>query len=384
MEPIRDLDAGTLRRVDWRELIPATLLLRALTLSVRWLPILGGALFCVSIPLLWNTEPLPIDAQSLNVKIAAGFSDVCGTLDGPCVESIIHAVTGFRSRICAPPADTNYVGKIPALFVFFFFALFFSLMTARAAAVRLASTERAGIAGSFRFALSHYKSALLGVLLPIFLATLCLLPVWLLSLAPSSVYFSLFPVELFCAFLATLLILGLIFGHPLIIAAVATDRCDGFDAFSRAFSYLFGRPFHFLFYLAVTVLLSAVGIAVVGFIVRMTVALTAWVGIPNVQLSGDSPIWLWGMFWFFLMIFMTPVGFLFIFKYHAFTAIYLMLRRSVDDVAFDIFAAADEQKPHRLPPILADAEGAPVMADDAAAVSSEKSGAESTGSEHRR
>lgn len=351
MEPIRDLDAGTLRRIDWRELFPATLLLKALSVSLRFLPIFGASFFVAAVLAIACSGP----SSALDRIIAQEVSDSIYFVANSAV-TIIDASCSLSPNLFA------FVPTWPRMVLIGLIGLFFALMISRAAAVRIASTERAGCVGSFRFALKHYKSVLLAMALPLIFAALCLLPAWGISLLPRSLAQMLTPITLFCAFLATMLLLGVFLSFPMMIAAVATDRCDGFDAFSRAFSYLFRRPIHFLFYLTLGLALGLVGWILVKFIVGFVLMIVEFFGSSLVVLDGTFA-GNWQLFWLFLLKVAVPLAFIFVFKYTAYTALYLILRRSVDDVAFDIFAAGDDQKPHKLPPILADAEGAPVMAE---------------------
>lgn len=50
------------------------------------------------------------------------------------------------------------------------------------------------------------------------------------------------------AFLITLLLAGLLFGFNMISSAIGVDRVDSFDAISRAYSYILGRPWQTLLY----------------------------------------------------------------------------------------------------------------------------------------
>jgi hypothetical protein len=53
---------------------------------------------------------------------------------------------------------------------------------------------------------------------------------------------------LVAAFLITLLLAGLLFGFNMISSAIGVDKVDSFDAISRAYSYILGRPWQTLLY----------------------------------------------------------------------------------------------------------------------------------------
>jgi hypothetical protein len=53
---------------------------------------------------------------------------------------------------------------------------------------------------------------------------------------------------LVAAFLITLLLAGLVFGFNMISSAIGVDKVDSFDAISRSYSYVLGRPWQALLY----------------------------------------------------------------------------------------------------------------------------------------
>jgi hypothetical protein len=61
---------------------------------------------------------------------------------------------------------------------------------------------------------------------------------------------------------AAWLVVGTLLGWPLMWGALSADReGDAFDAFSRSFSYVYGRPLHYLFYVIVATILGTLGYA---------------------------------------------------------------------------------------------------------------------------
>ena len=61
----------------------------------------------------------------------------------------------------------------------------------------------------------------------------------------------LWPLVLVAGLLMTLLLLGLLFGWPLMWATISAEGTDSFDALSRSYAYVFQRPLHYLFYVVV-------------------------------------------------------------------------------------------------------------------------------------
>ena len=57
-----------------------------------------------------------------------------------------------------------------------------------------------------------------------------------------------------CSIVMAVLLVGLLFGWPLMIASVSAEEQDGFDAMSKAYAYLFARPLSYLFYVIVALI----------------------------------------------------------------------------------------------------------------------------------
>ena len=360
MRGIRDLDEGTIRRIDWRELLPGTLILRGLTFSLRLSPILFGA-FSVLMMLL-VTENLPLGSFA-----ATGAEEAVGDFFRAAETSFSASSPQGRPtfpfgaiwEVAAPIWEASYeqtpiLWERPGRTVSFLFIAslwtgFFGLALARSAAVRIASTERSGCCASVRFACRKFPSVVLAAGIALCGIALCELPGLLTArFLPQSIYFALTPIFLFLSLLAALLAAGLFFGFPLMIAAVAADRCDGFDAFSRTFSYVFQRPIHFLFYVVCAVLLAAVGFQIVS---ALAFLVEQFFPTPDsLQVSGGSPCGEWYYFWRFLLT-IAPLGFLWSAMLSFGVAIYFILRRSVDGTPFDTFSPNVNQPPRSLSPL---------------------------------
>ena len=77
-----------------------------------------------------------------------------------------------------------------------------------------------------------------------------------------------------------LLLLGVLFGWPLMWATISAEGTDSFDALSRSYAYTFQRPLHYLFYAIVA-----------GFI--------GWLGWLLVQNFAAGVVWMgyWAAGW---------------------------------------------------------------------------------------
>lgn len=347
---ITDIDEGTIRRIDWQELLPVSMLVRVFSMALSPVAIcLSAMVFSLYyLTALWpNSSPSELTLRLPPSPI-------------PNFQSLnFNPITWFEqfARI-QPPGHIN----VPIACCFALVFIFLWLVFARSLAVRLASTQRSSFFQSLAFAARKFQSVILALLLPGIVIGLCWFALelslrmevcgWFLKL----INHVMFPLFLGIACLKTFLILLTICAFPLVIAAVATEASDGFDAFSRAVSYLTQRPLHYIFYILVALLFCTVGTRIFTFALGLIFndyVRSFWYGS-----SGDLSLWMtfWQVFFASLI-----TGYVFYFTICASTAIYFMLRRSVDGTPMDHFHSMDSRRPSRkLQPILRDAQGAPV------------------------
>jgi hypothetical protein len=156
---------------------------------------------------------------------------------------------------------------------------------------------------------------------------------------------------------AAWLMVGLLFGWPLMIAAVGAKRDgDALQAFSEAFSYVYGKPLHYFFYAVVATCLGALALTVVqlfaGFAVEFGFWATSWgagaddiaklrgqlaayeLGQPiDAPVSQRSGVWLIGLVLALVNVVVTAAVFSYFFVASA--GIFLLLRLAVDDKEMD-------------------------------------------------
>ncbi|MBO7724869.1 MAG: hypothetical protein J6S40_00220 [Thermoguttaceae bacterium] len=325
MKTIEDLDQGTIRRIDWQELVPGVLFFRALTQAFRVGPIAVGTILVLLLMVLTGRSPATAD----------------------------FSVLLFKSLVCP---FCCHAGPVTLGFVAFALAAaFLWLFLARRGAMRLVTTERVSLGKGLKFARSRYVSLLLAISIPL-LGLLA--AVALIGTAERSFWFFTHgtPILLGIVWLLLLIGVGFLIGLPMLAAAVAVDNCDGFDAFSRVFAYIFQRPFHTLFYLAVAVLFGAVGFFILkGGVFALVKVVDAFnlSGSDTDVLISDN---LWSLSWWAATA-MIPHGFVFGYTCYAGVALYLLLRKTLDGIAFDVIHSDSTEPIHRLRPILQESEG---------------------------
>lgn len=96
----------------------------------------------------------------------------------------------------------------------------------------------------------------------------------------------LLPLALLSGFIMTLICVGTVTGLPLFAPAVAAEGTDSFDAVSRGFSYVYSRPWHYVWYQLVS---SVYGYVCIGFVILFAIAmchLGITAGAEGFELSG--------------------------------------------------------------------------------------------------
>jgi hypothetical protein len=141
----------------------------------------------------------------------------------------------------------------------------------RRAVVELATESPSGLRESAEFAWSRVGGYFLAPLYPLVGILALTLPiavlglfVWI-SLGLGSVLAGILWIFVAVAGLAAMwLLVGLIFGWPLMWPAISAERDgDAFEAFQRSYSYVYSKPLHYFFYFVLAALFGALCWAVV-------------------------------------------------------------------------------------------------------------------------
>lgn len=255
---------------------------------------------------------------------------------------------------------------------------FFGGAITRIAAVEVARNEKIGILEATNYArqrLLAYFSAPLFPLLFVFLLVIFSALFGIPFLIPfvGDMWAGLLwwiPLLLGLGMACTLL--GLAVGWPLMAPTISAEGADSWEAVSRSFSYVYTRPWHYLWYTLVGTIYGAIAVFFVGFMGSFLVYLASW-GVkqtPFISLLGRLPNFLFiyaptsfdwrklllsgvadsdvasglafynkvgaGMvsFWLYLL-FLMMIGFGYSFFWSMSTIIYLLMRRHVDSAELD-------------------------------------------------
>jgi len=241
----------------------------------------------------------------------------------------------------------------------------------RLSALEMAGIERAPLKDVFIFAFRRLGSFVKTPLMP-FAILLCLgLILTLVGVAGAIPWVgpiivgALFFLFLAVAFVLMLLVLGILGGFHLLYPAVAVEGADAFDAMSRAFAYVYSRPWRLLWYSLMALIYGAITLLFVSFAVYIILMLThtfagwginffgtrygAYSGFSEINTLWPSPVFLnlaaapnwWAMSWgeylgslllhFWMYLLITGIGaYVISYYFSSHTIIYLLLRRSVD------------------------------------------------------
>jgi hypothetical protein len=227
---------------------------------------------------------------------------------------------------------------------------------ARLAVLEAAAGERRGVITGLRFAGSKLGALTLAPLIPVagvaFLVGVAALFGLLYRPAGpgfAAVAGALGFVPLLLGLVLMWLLIGLAAGWPLMVAGVAAEAEDSFDALSRAFSYVFQRPVLLAGLAALAWAVGTAGVLVVAGLARLLLHLTAWAlafGAPDAKVAalfGTSGVPSDGVphVWTGL-VGLLAYSFAYAYAWSAAAQIYLLVRHDVDGTPIEDVAARPE------------------------------------------
>jgi hypothetical protein len=159
----------------------------------------------------------------------------------------------------------------------------------RITAMQFAKKENPGLTASLKYSISRFKDYFTAPLIPIAIILAVMLCLFLFSLLGNIpwvgellIALSL-PLLLLAGAVIVVMLIGAFAGFNLMYPAVSYDGSDGFDAISRAFSYVFSRPWRMLFY--------SLTAAIYGGICYLFVRFFAFLLMESTRIGLRSGIW---------------------------------------------------------------------------------------------
>ena len=311
-------------------------------------------------------ERLIVSATDLNFglgDLASGRGAQSGGVIGALAAMVVH-IPGWLYA-----THTGFM----IVYLLYAFALttLFGAAISRVAAMDACKDTHISAFEALGFAFRHWSQVMLAILLPIGIVIVIRLVLALAGLIFFNVMgldiigAALYGLMLLLGFVAALFLIGFTLGVNLLAPAVAIEAADAFDAVSRAYNYVVGRIWQYLFYTAVVIVYGAVAYLLVGLVVFSTIwltrgALSIWSGGEVAdgvtRLDAVMPQPTWGsllaeadwdqldrtgtvtaaliMVWNRLLIAVLP-AFAVSYYFNVQTWVYLLLRRSADLVEFD-------------------------------------------------
>jgi len=294
-------DRGVLRGISWRDFCPWLLLFRAFAPAIGLRPLLLASVAVVAVSAGWRASEYayrglagqwPKDDAEFKAAIeplerwpghrsadyfdedASATASWCPYITMQPREPILHVWHSISNPVRNLFDGNLGIEKIAyysvgSLWTLLVWALFGGAIT-RCAAVQLAREERVGLTESVKFAQGKLGSYFGAAVLPLVGVCLVALPIillaWLMWLLGGVGVWGgglLWGFVLLGTFIMAVLLLGLLFGWPLMWTTISSEGSDAFDALSRSYAYTFQRPLHYAFYAVVAVFIGALGCAVV-------------------------------------------------------------------------------------------------------------------------
>lgn len=354
--PTQDSGIVEVRKIVWRDVLPELMLGRCFGIAFQFRAMFLG---WIGLTLTWFGW--------LILYRSLGEPALC-----PCSETALQALQ--QGEKCHWSAATLTLYVLDGVWFAIVWSFFGGLLT-RSAAIQFTTWRRDRFSLTHRFVVKKFRSYLGTAILPLLAVTataaIVALNGWITDCvacwsegAAWTLRIAFGWLTLLFGFLGSLFLVGTVFGFPLMIAAVSTEGTDTFDGVARGFHFLMRRPLRALTDLVLSLIPGVIGGAIVIVFFRTMLFFTAsFLGIP---LSGGESIgaltiliphpWL-------LLIPALMVGYVASYFWTAATAIYLLLRKNLDNTPLDVVLEEEEDATpaKKLPIIRTDTAGAPVM-----------------------
>lgn len=258
----------------------------------------------------------------------------------------------------------------------------------RMAAVQFARDQQASLWSALKFSSRRFLDYVSAPLLPLgavlLLGGLCALGS-LMGRIPGIGEFLVglgWGIGLLLSFLMALVLIGIGAGWPLMFATISVEASDGFDGLSRAYNYVFERPWLYLWSIIVAMCYGSLVIFFVWFVGEFVIHLSGWGaawslgsditgsllrGTPQLFRNshapgGDAPPSLTAFSWgsrlvtvWLCGVAVLVLGFVYSYFWTSITTIYFILRHSADGNDFDEVHLDEAAEPDHLLPLVGEA-----------------------------
>lgn len=282
----------TVHEVHWRDALPWWILFRAAGLafspSVILLAALGGLAtwagwsLCDSLGLAAASDL----ARDASADTALTVPSVRALPNARQVLAMTPPPISDAARLAAAPFDPaatlgDAASSAVRLAWFVLVWSVFGTAITRHAALKLVGEEPPGLVGGLRYGAAMWPAGFNAVAFVVLGIVALSIPGAILGLVMRAdwglaVAGILWPLVLAGALVLAILVIGLMAGWPLMLAAIGVERGDSFQAISTAFSYLYQRPLHYAFYAVVAAVVFVPALFAAGIFADATTSLALW------------------------------------------------------------------------------------------------------------
>ncbi|HMO16146.1 MAG TPA: hypothetical protein PKD64_06815 [Pirellulaceae bacterium] len=309
--------SATKEPFDWHNAMPWLIIFRALSAASRPTVVILALLGCLFSPLgYWIGEYLfigesvreaadynPVEFQLYRSPYRKVFPETPGSSAG--IVFLGYRLLGldliYQQHIDGP---IRLMGRDIGIrrFTYHLFGWIWSITVwvfvatciSRIAAMKLAKNEMISMDEAVTYGRRKFVAAYTGILIPIFGVCVLAIPLALTGLI-MKLDVGLFIASFFWIFalllglLMMVLLFGLLLAWPLIIASVATENQDSFDAMSRSFAYAYRRLPHYLWYAIVALVFGGVVWAITHKFTEGVIHLAYWSSSFGIEFAGGDP-----------------------------------------------------------------------------------------------
>jgi len=194
-------------------------------------------------------------------------------------------LAGFTVNVAECFGALRWAVKYHLLYSIVFFAIMLAALSiaggclCRIAALQLAQGEKPALSKAISYSVKRFLSFFTAPLTPLVIIVFIGLFVFILGLIANIPYVGelimgvSMPLALIGGTIITVILVGVVAGFILMFPAIAYDGSDAFDSISRAFSYIYARPWKMGFYVAVATVYGSI----CYWVVRLFGFLLIWV-----------------------------------------------------------------------------------------------------------
>jgi hypothetical protein len=416
-------EQSRIRQISWLELFPWLGLVRAVRLAFAPRMLILAAIGLAGTNAGWGVIGWMFSANTDDslIKVKAGieswralqFPDIAGNVTLPPVSIAVLDPATSRAQLpwqvlTAPFSELFKWEVTVASFTYLLLCGLWALLVwslfggaiSRGAALWFAREDRLSFRRMLGWGVRKWPAYFGGPIFPLIGVLIAVIPVAVLCVLlkiPIGVFVMgiIWPVVLLCGLFVAILLVGLLFGWPLMWPTVSAEGTDSFDALSRSYSYTYQRPVHYLFYAAVAGVLGMLAWIVVLIFAKGVIEYSYWAaswgsGGPRIQeirqIADAPPVDVASPvpgsllppppdsgelvetgshaigFWVCVVKYIA-VAYLFSYFWCAATFIYFLLRQAVDATELDEVSVEEEPEAHGLPPLTNESGGPPQVAD---------------------